>query len=123
MIVIGNILTFIEAIFLSVTSSHSVTSKDGSYGHDCCCRVSCDGSSFGIFVVPCLNHFVKDGSCHVKGHLHFHPTASKEVSIRETSDGWKAVPLLVFIPLAFSTSQMPRREAPCFLRGTITPDT
>ena len=55
--------------------------------------------------------------------MDFHPTASKEVSIRETSDGWKAVPLLVFIPLAFSTSQMPRREAPCFLRGTITPDT
>lgn len=87
MIVTGNILIFTEVISSSVTGSHLVTSKDGSYRNDCCCRVSCEGSSFGIFIVPCLNYFIKDGTCHIESDFHFHLTASNEDNIRETSDG------------------------------------
>lgn len=44
------------------------------------------------------------------------------VIILETKDGWKLPPRLVFVPLAFSASQMLLSVAPCFLRGRMTPE-
>ena len=44
---------------------------------------------------------------------------SSVLTIRETNDGWNLVPRSVVIPDVFRTSQIPRRDIPCLLRGTM----
>ena len=61
--------------------SSLVFSEDGSNRDDFCCGVSCESSSLRIFVVPCLDHLVKDGPCDIEGDFYFHALSSSVVGV------------------------------------------